>query len=60
MTNDFLRKEWKLAQRGVTTKDCRHHPCNGCAVCPLLPAELIDYHKENETHEKTVFVYHER
>lgn len=60
VTNDFLRKEWKLAQRGVTTKDCRRHPCNGCAVCPLLPAELIDYHKENETHEKTVFVYHER
>lgn len=60
VTNDFLRKEWRLAQRGVTTEDCRRHPCNGCAVCPLLPAEIVDYHKENEGHEKTVFVYHER
>lgn len=60
VTNDFLRKEWRLANRGVTTADCRRHPCNGCAVCPLLPAELVDYHKENEGHEKTVFVYHER
>ena len=60
VTKDFLRKEWRLAGRGVTTEDCRRHPCNGCAVCPMLPAVLVDYHKENEGHEKTVFVYHER
>lgn len=60
VTNDFLRKEWKLAQRNVVTEDCRRHPCNGCAVCPLIPAVLIDYHRGNESHEKTVFVYHER
>lgn len=60
VTNDYLRKEWRLSQRAVTTEDCRRHPCNGCAVCPALPAVLIDYHKENEGHEKAVFSYHER
>lgn len=60
VTNDFLRKEWRLATREVTTGDCRVRPCNGCAVCPLLPAQLLDFHKENAAHEKAVFVYHER
>lgn len=59
VTNDFLRKEWRLATREVTTRDCRRYPCNGCAVCPLIPSAVIDYSKE-ETHEKAVFVYHER
>lgn len=60
VTNDYLRKEWRLSARGVTTADCRCHSCNGCAVCPVLPASIIDYHKENIGHEKAVFSYHER
>lgn len=59
VTKDFLRKEWKLAQRGVLTRDCRHYPCNGCAVCPVLDTFVIDQ-KEGTAHEKAVFVYHER
>lgn len=59
VTKDFLRKEWRLARRGVLTKDCRHYPCNGCAVCPGLDTCVIDQ-KEGMSHEKAVFVYHER
>lgn len=59
VTKDFLRKEWKLAQKGILTKDCRHYNCNGCAVCPVLDVKLID-HKEESEHEKAVFVYKER
>ena len=59
VTKDFLRKEWRMAQKGVQTFDCRRKPCNGCAVCPALDVKLIDYEEEN-THEKTVFVYKQR
>lgn len=59
VTKDFLRKEWRMAQRGVHTFDCRRKPCNGCAVCPALDVKLIDYEEEN-AHEKTVFVYKQR
>lgn len=60
VSEDFLRREWRLSQKEITTEDCRRHPCNGCAVCPVLPAAIVDYHKENEGHEKAVFVYRER
>lgn len=59
VSKDYLRKEWRLAQRGVLTGDCRHLPCNGCAVCPVLDVKPID-HKEENAHEKAVLVYHER
>lgn len=59
VNKDYLRKEWRLAQRGVLTHDCRHLSCNGCAVCPVLDVKPID-HKEENAHEKTVFIYHER
>ena len=59
VNKDYLRKEWRLAQRGVLTHDCRHLACNGCAVCPVLDVKPID-HKEENAHEKTVFIYHER
>ena len=59
VTKDFLRKEWRMAQKGVHTFDCRRKPCNGCAVCPALDVKLIDYEEEN-THEKTVFVSKQR
>lgn len=59
VNKDYLRKEWRLAQRGILTHDCRHLACNGCAVCPVLDVKPID-HKEENTHEKTVFIYHER
>ncbi len=56
VTKDFLRKEWKMAQKGILTQDCRHFPCNGCAVCPVLDVKLIDY-MEDISREKAVFVY---
>ena len=56
VTKDYLRKEWKMAQKGLLTHDCRHLPCNGCAVCPLLDVKLID-HKEDVPGEKAVFIY---
>ena len=59
VTKEYLRREWRMAQRGILTSDCRHRPCNGCAVCPALDVKLVD-HKEENTHEKAVFVYHER
>lgn len=59
VNKDYLRKEWRLAQRGILTHDCRHLACNGCAVCPVLDVKPID-HKEENVHEKTVFIYHER
>lgn len=59
VNKDYLRKEWRLAKRGVLTHDCRHLSCNGCAVCPVLDVKPID-HKEENAHEKTVFIYHER
>ena len=60
VSKEFLRKEKRLSEAEKTTADCRVHACNGCAVCPILPASIIDYHKENVGHEKTVFSYHER
>lgn len=59
VSKDYLRKEWRLAKRGILTHDCRHLACNGCAVCPILDVKPID-HKEENAHEKAVFVYHER
>lgn len=59
VAKDYLRKEWRLAQRGILTHDCRHLACNGCAVCPVLDVKPSD-HKEENAHEKTVFIYHER
>lgn len=59
VSKDYLRKEWRLAKRGILTHDCRHLACNGCAVCPILDVRPID-HKEENAHEKAVFVYHER
>lgn len=59
VNKDYLRKEWRLAQWGILTHDCRHLACNGCAVCPVLDVKPID-HKEENAHEKTVFIYHER
>lgn len=59
VNKDYLRKEWRLARRGILTHDCRHLACNGCAVCPVLDVKPID-HKEENAHEKTVFIYHER
>lgn len=59
VNKDYLRKEWRLAQRGILTHDCRHLACNGCAVCPVLDVKPID-HKEENAHEKTVFIYYER
>ena len=59
VNKDYLRKEWRLAQRGILTHDCCHLACNGCAVCPVLDVKPID-HKEENAHEKTVFIYHER
>ena len=56
VTKNYLRKEWKMAQKGLLTHDCRHLPCNGCAVCPLLDVKLID-HKEDVPGEKAVFIY---
>ncbi len=60
VSKEFLRKEKRLSEAEKTTADCRVHACNGCAVCSILPAAVIDYHKENVGHEKTVFGYHER
>ena len=60
VSKEFLRNEKRLSEAKKTTADCRVHACNGCAVCPILPASIIDYHKENVGHEKTVFSYHER
>ncbi len=60
VSKEFLRKEKRLSEAEKTTADCRVHACNGCAVCPILPAAVIDYHKENVGHEKIVFSYHER
>lgn len=59
VTKDFLRKEWRIAQKGVQTFDCRRKPCNGCAVCPVLDVKLID-HKEENSGEKAVFIYKQR
>ena len=59
VAKDYLRKEWRMARNGVLTHDCRHLPCNGCGVCPILDVDLID-HKEETGHEKAVFVYKQR
>ncbi len=33
---DFLRREWKQAQGGIPTLDCRWDDCSKCGVCPNL------------------------
>lgn len=33
---EFLRREWKLAQGGIPTQDCRWDDCSECGVCPGL------------------------
>ncbi len=59
VTKDYLKKEWRMAQKGILTHDCRHLPCNGCGVCPIIDVKLID-HKEETGHEKAVFIYKQR
>ena len=59
VTKDYLRKEWRMAQNAALTSDCRHLPCNGCAVCPALSVDLIDY-GEDTSCEKNVFIYKQR
>jgi radical SAM family uncharacterized protein len=59
VTSDYLRREWRMAQKGILTHDCRRLPCNGCAVCPVIDTSVID-HKEEDSHEKNVFIYKQR
>lgn len=33
ISKDFLKEEWKRAEEGITTLDCRWGDCHGCGVC---------------------------
>ena len=35
--DEFLRREWQLAQEAVPTPDCRWDRCSRCGVCFKLP-----------------------
>lgn len=39
----YLQQEWKKAQEGQLTKDCRRTNCQGCGVCQKLNVDIIDY-----------------
>jgi hypothetical protein len=56
VTKDYLLKEWRMAEKGILTHDCRHQACNGCGVCPILDVNLLD-HKVESKESKRVFTY---
>lgn len=56
VTKDCLLKEWRMAEKGILTHDCRHQVCNGCGVCPILDVNLLD-HKVESKEPKRVFTY---
>ena len=56
VTKDYLLKEWRMAEKGILTHDCRHQACNGCGVCPILDVNLLD-HKVESKEPKRVFTY---
>ena len=43
VTQEFLLREWKKAQRGALTEDCRRGRCSVCGICSNLGADVIDY-----------------
>ncbi len=58
VTKDYLALEWRRAQTGALTRDCRREACSGCGVCPLLQVNVVD--GMGGTDGKTTFVYHQR
>ena len=39
----FLASEYKKAQEGLLTADCRQGRCNGCGVCQRLGVPVMDW-----------------
>ena len=40
VTQRFLVRERRLAEKGVTTPDCSYERCSACGVCPRLDVEI--------------------
>lgn len=40
VTQRFLARERRLAEKGVTTPDCSYERCSACGVCPRLDVEI--------------------
>ena len=43
MNRAFLASEYKKAQQGMLTADCRQGRCNGCGVCQRLGVPVMDW-----------------
>lgn len=39
---EFFRREYENAQKGILTGDCRRDACNFCGVCPNLDVAVVD------------------
>ena len=53
-TKNYLKQEWKRAERAELTHDCRRLSCTGCGVCPNLGVSIID-RKAGVDHGKNTF-----
>lgn len=42
-SQEWLAAEWRQAQAGALTTDCRHGECTGCGVCQDLGVSVIDW-----------------
>ena len=42
-SSEWLATEWKRAQSGTLTADCRHGECTGCGVCQDLGVSVVDW-----------------
>ncbi len=40
VTDDFLKREFDRARKGLDTPDCRNNPCNACGLEELEPCAL--------------------
>ena len=43
VSRKYLLNEWKKAQEGALTGDCRRSTCQGCGVCQKLGVKIVDY-----------------
>ena len=43
VSQDWLAREWTLAQAGTLTNDCRHGECSDCGVCQDLGVSVVDW-----------------
>lgn len=52
VAREFLLREYRKAEAGQLTEDCRRGKCSGCGICPNLGVRVMDYAKSEAADAK--------